>query len=178
MSPAFEPTGPVRHLRGMSTTTTSVSQHVSASRAAVYRACLDADALVQWRVPDAMHGVVHLFEPRVGGRVRMSLVYDDDRDAAEAVKGKSDDDTDTSESTFIELVADRKIVESIVFESDDPRFAGTMIMTTLLEDNDVDGVVGTKVTITAEGIPEGIDPADNVEGTRQSLQKLAAMFAD
>ncbi|HEY1097453.1 MAG TPA: SRPBCC domain-containing protein, partial [Myxococcota bacterium] len=118
----------------MSTGRTSVSQHVDAPRADVYRALLNADALIAWRVPDGMRGVVHLLEPRVGGRLRMSLIYDDDRHAAGAMQGKSDADTDTSESTFIALVSDEKVVESIVFESDDPRFAGTMIMTTLLED--------------------------------------------
>jgi len=33
---------------------TQVSQHVSASRPAVYRALLDADAIAKWRVPAGM----------------------------------------------------------------------------------------------------------------------------
>jgi hypothetical protein len=50
---------------------TRVSQHVSAPRAAVYRALLDvyralldADAIAKWRVPAGMSSYVHEFEGR------------------------------------------------------------------------------------------------------------------
>jgi uncharacterized protein YndB with AHSA1/START domain len=69
------------------------------------------------------------------------------------------------------LVPDEKIVEAIEFDSRDPGFAGEMKMTTRLAD--ADG--GTEVTILCQHLPSGIRPEDNEEGTRQALQKLAAL---
>ena len=149
---------------------TRVSMFVSAPRHAVYTACLDPDRLVRWRVPDGMVGKMHVFQPLVGGRVRMSLTY---RGAAHANAGKTSDDTDTYNGTFLELIPDELIVEAVDFESDDPAFAGQMRITTRF----VDAGEGTEVTLVCDNIPSGIDPADNEEGTRQSLQKLAALFA-
>jgi uncharacterized protein YndB with AHSA1/START domain len=150
------------------TSVTEVSQHVDASRAAVYRACLDPVALTQWRVPDIMDAEVHEFDARPGGRFRMSLTY---RDPARA--GKTAGATDTFRGRFAELDPDRRIVEVIEFDSADPGFAGQMTMTTTLAD---DGD-GTRVTVRAEGIPAGVRRQDNVEGTLQSLRKLAALLA-
>src|SRR5436190_11333678 len=59
---------------GMSST--RISRHVNAPRAAVYRALLDADAVVKWMVPTGMTSHVHAFEPRAGGAIRISLTYD------------------------------------------------------------------------------------------------------
>jgi uncharacterized protein YndB with AHSA1/START domain len=55
---------------------TQVSRHVRASRPAVYRALLDADAIATWRVPAGMSSQVHEFEAREGGSFRVSLTYD------------------------------------------------------------------------------------------------------
>jgi Activator of Hsp90 ATPase homolog 1-like protein len=52
-------------------------------------------------------------------------------------------------------VPNHKIVQSVQFESDDPRFAGEMIMTWLL----TPGPEGTTAQITAEKVPEGISLA-------------------
>jgi hypothetical protein len=46
-----------------------------------------------------------------------------------------------------------------------------MKMTTRLAD--ADG--GTEITILCQDLPSGIRPEDNEEGTRQALQKLAAL---
>jgi uncharacterized protein YndB with AHSA1/START domain len=153
----------------MTGASTKVSKIIKASRKAVYKACLDAHALAKWRVPDNLTARVHVFEAREGGTYRMSLTY---RDPQQSPGGKTSEDTDTFQGRFVELVPDEKIVEAIEFESHDPGFAGQMKMTARLADAED----GTDVTILCENLPAGIRPEDNETGTRQSLQKLAALL--
>src|SRR5262245_17318784 len=54
---------------------TVVSSLIDAPREAVYRAFLDPAAVATWLPPGSMTGVIHTFEPREGGTIRMSLVY-------------------------------------------------------------------------------------------------------
>jgi uncharacterized protein YndB with AHSA1/START domain len=144
----------------------TVTGLVPAPRDVVYRALLDPDELAQWRVPDGMRGEVHELEPRVGGRIRMSLTYDDPASA-----GKSGGATDTFAGSFVELVEGERVVEEIEFEADDPALRGRMTMTTTLRD--ADG--GTEVEIRHDGIPDAVPPADNETGTRMALDKLARL---
>lgn len=148
---------------------TQVSKIIQAPRRAVYQAFLDPAVLAAWRAPDNMKGHVHVFEAREGGRFRMSLTYPDPE---RSPGGKTSEDTDTFQGRFIELVPYEKIVEGIEFESRDPRFAGEMKITTSF--TDADG--GTEVTVLCQDIPAGIRPEDNEMGSKQSLQKLAALF--
>jgi uncharacterized protein YndB with AHSA1/START domain len=53
-----------------------VSRHVSAPRALVYRALIDAQAIARWMVPTGMSSHVHAFDAREGGSFRISLTYD------------------------------------------------------------------------------------------------------
>jgi uncharacterized protein YndB with AHSA1/START domain len=145
---------------------TSVTRHVRAPRAAVYRALVDADAIARWRVPDGMTSEVHELDPREGGRFRISLTYD-----APDAAGKSAAHTDTYHGHFAELVPDERVVEVSRFESADPALQGEMRMTTTLADRGD----GTDVVITHEGIPATVDPADNELGTRMALDKLARL---
>jgi len=147
---------------------TRVSRILHAPREAIYRACLDPDAVASWRVPDGMTARVHAFDAREGGAYRISLTYDS---PAESPVGKTTDDTDTFEGAFVELVPDEKVVELIRFESPDPAFAGEMRMTTSLADTPD----GTEVTILCEDIPPGIRPEDNELGCRLSLRNLARL---
>ena len=144
----------------------TITRLVAAPRDAVYRALIDPAAIERWRVPDGMRGEVHELEARVGGRIRMSLTYDDPTSA-----GKSGGATDTYAGRFVELVEGERVVEEIRFESDDPALRGTMTMTTTLRD--VDG--GTEVEIRHDGIPDAVSPADNEAGTRMALDKLARL---
>lgn len=144
------------------------SRWVRASPAAVYRALLDPAAVARWRTPDGMTGEVHELDARVGGRIRVSLHYDDPGTA-----GKSAGSTDTYAGTFVELVPDRRVVEVVAFESPDAGYAGEMTITTELRP--ADG--GCEVTMSYAGIPDGIDPADNEAGTRMALRNLAALVA-
>lgn len=143
----------------------TVSGVVKAPRAAIYRALLDPTAVAHWRVPDGMTAQVHDFDPREGGRFRISLTYDDPAQA-----GKSVGSTDTYHGHFARLAADEQVVEVAEFESDDPDLCTPMTMTTTLRD--VDG--GTEVEIRHDGIPDRVPAADNETGTRMALVNLAA----
>jgi len=70
------------------------------------------------------------------------------------------------------LIAYERIVEVIVFESQEARFAGEMRM--MVSFADADG--GTEVAVLWEDISEGIRPEDNEMGCKESLQKLAALI--
>ena len=146
--------------------TQRISRRINASRAAVYRALLDARAVAAWRVPDGMTSRVHAFDPREGGFFRVSLTYD-----GPTGTGKTDARTDTYHGRFVKLVPDREVVESLAFETADPAFAGPMTITTTLAD--ADG--GTDMCMAFEGLPPGVRPADNELGTRMALAKLAAL---
>ena len=78
---------------------TRVSRYFEAPRAAVYRALLDSRAIRAWRVPQGMTGHVHAFDPREGGRFRVSLTYD-----RPTGTGKTTAHTDTYHGRFVSLV--------------------------------------------------------------------------
>jgi uncharacterized protein YndB with AHSA1/START domain len=131
----------------------TVSRLIKAPSEAVYRACTDLDALVEWRVPETMSGKVDSVD---GATYRMSLTYPDGR-------------ADTFEATFIERVPNERVVERIRFDAADR--VGEMVMTTTLRA--VEG--GTEVSIRYAGLSDSIRPEDNDEGTRQALEKLARL---
>jgi uncharacterized protein YndB with AHSA1/START domain len=145
---------------------TRVRQHVSASRPAVYRALVDADAIAKWRVPAGMSSQVHEFDAREGGSFRVSLTYH-----APDGTGKSAPRTDTYHGHFLKLVPDEQVVEEFEFETADPALRGTMTMITAL----TDAAGGTDVLIVHEGIPDAIPAADNETGTRMALANLARL---
>jgi uncharacterized protein YndB with AHSA1/START domain len=147
--------------------TQRISRRIQAPRSAVYAALLDPRAVAAWRVPDGMTSRVHAFEPREGGVFRVSLTYE-----AASARGKSAERTDTYRGAFVKLVPDRMVVESLAFETAAPEFAGQMTITTTL--TDVAG--GTDVSMSFDGLPPGVAPADNERGTRMALAKLAALL--
>ena len=145
--------------------TTRISRHVNAPRAAVYRALIDVRAVATWMVPTGMTGHVHAFDPREGGAFRISLTYD-----APTETGKTTAHTDTYHGRFVKLVPDEQVVEVLEFETTDPAMQGEMTITTTL--TDADG--GTEILAGHDGLPRGVSPADNELGWRMSLTKLAA----
>jgi len=149
--------------------TTSVSRTINAPRKAVYQAFLDPVSLASWLPPETMTGKVHQFEPWVGGKLRMSLVY---QDPQQSPSGKTSEDTDTFEGRFVELVPDEKVVWAVTFDSQDPGFAGEMRITWNL----ADAAEATEVTVRCENIPQGVRPEDNEMGSRSSLRNLAALL--
>ena len=146
--------------------TTTVRQFIAAPRSAVYRALLDPAAVQQWMVPDGMTSEVHLFEPHVGGRTRISLTYSAPRET-----GKTSAHTDTHEGRFVELVPDERVVQVIAFESNDPEHQGEMTVRYVLRE--ADG--GTEVVGIHENVPPGVSLEDNETGWRMSLGKLARL---
>jgi uncharacterized protein YndB with AHSA1/START domain len=146
--------------------TTRMTQHVAAPRAAVYRALTDGEAVGQWMVPDGMTSHVHTFDAREGGQFRISLTYDD---AASA--GKTSGATDTFGGRFVTLVPDQRVEWALAFESPDPSMATEMTISFDLVD--ADG--GTDIHAVHEGLPSGVSAADNETGWRMSLGKLARL---
>lgn len=109
---------------------------------------------------------VETFEPREGGRVRVSLTYD-----APDRAGKTTAQTDTYNGRFVELVPGERVVEVDEFETTEPALAGEMRVTISL--SDVPG--GTKVVGLHEGVPPAVSLADNEAGWASSLGRLAAL---
>jgi uncharacterized protein YndB with AHSA1/START domain len=147
-------------------TTTRVSRHVRAPRAAVYRALLDPAAVARWKVPEGMTCRVHEFDAREGGTLRVSLTYDEP-----GPHGKTTAHTDTYRGRFVRLVPGELVVEVDVFETDDPALQGEMTSTITLVD--ADG--GTELAAVHEGVPDGVAPADNELGWRMALDRLAEL---
>lgn len=146
---------------------THVQVSLLAPRARVYAMLLDAAHIPRWRVPDGMRAEVHAFEAYPGGRFRVSLTYED---ASEP--GKTTAHTDTYGGRFVELVPGERIVEELAFETTNPAMMGVMRITTVLTDRE-DG--GTDLEATHEGLPPGVSPADNEEGWRMAMGRLAAL---
>ena len=122
--------------------------------------------MVSWLPPGGMTGRIYEFDPTEGGGFRMALTY---KSSGHTAPGKTSQDMDVFRGRFLELVPDQRIVQLVKFESDDPAFAGKMTMTwsfTAVPD-------GTEVTITCEGVPEGIRPEDHDAGLKSSLENLA-----
>lgn len=147
--------------------TQQFTQRIAAPADAVYRALLDPALITQWRVPSDMDCQVHLFEARPGGRFRISLTY-----AFDGAAGKTSARTDTYRGWFRELVPNRRVVEVLAFETDDPAMQGEMVITTTLDA--LDG--GTLLSATHAGLPPGLRPQDNEAGWRESLDKLARLL--
>lgn len=160
-----DPPSPRRSTYDLDMSSTRVTGHINAPRAAVYRALLDPDAVARWRVPDGMTSQVHEFDAREGGMFRVSLTYE-----APTGTGKTSARTDTYHGRFTRLVPDEQVVEVLEFETTDPGLRGEMTMTTTL----TDAGGGTDVIFEHEGIPTGVSAADNETGTRMSLANLAA----
>ena len=120
---------------------------------------------MSWRPPKGMTAQIFAFDPRVGGSYRMAFRYGD----GGAGRAKTTEDADIFQGRFVELLPDKKIVEAVDFESDDPAFAGTMTVTTTL----VPVADGTKVTFAAENVPPGISESDHRAGMESTLKNLA-----
>lgn len=136
---------------------------------AIYRALVDAEAMSGWRAPAGATGRVERFDPRIGGGYRMSFVCSVDVQA----QGETSAREHLVEGRFIDLLPDSRVVEEICFESDDPRCAGTMKLTTTIEKSNGGG---SKVTLLAENVPPGIDKSDHVNAMAATLRRLANLL--
>ena len=142
---------------------------IAASRQRIYQMLMDPTALSRWKVPDGMDLEVHEWEPREGGRIRISLTYRDGNGA-----GKSGVHTDTYHGQFVHLVPNALIVERDEFETDDPAFRGAMTISIAL----ADAPGGTELVATHDGVPVGVSLTDNETGWRMALDKLEALVME
>jgi uncharacterized protein YndB with AHSA1/START domain len=147
--------------------TDTASRLIAASPEAIYRALLDADSLMAWLPPAGMRGRALLFEPWQGGRFRIELRYESA--APPGGQGKTAARSDISAGRFLALEPGRRVVQSVRFESEDPLYAGEMVVTWSIEP----AAAGTLVTVIAENVPAGISAADHEAGLASSLENLA-----
>ena len=123
----------------------------------VYRAFLDADAMVKWLPPNGFTGKVHHMDPRVGGTYKMSFTN--------FTSGRSH----SFGGEYLELVPQERIRWTDRF--DDPNLPGEMKVTVSLKPVSV----GTEVNIVQEGLPDVIPPEACTLGWQESLTLLAKL---
>lgn len=123
----------------------------------VYRAFLDADAMVKWLPPNGFTGNVHHRDARVGGTYKMSFTN--------FSTGKSH----SFGGEYVELTPHERI--RYVDRFDDPNLPGAMQVTIELRKV----LVGTDVQITQEGIPDVIPAEACYLGWQESLVLLTKL---
>jgi uncharacterized protein YndB with AHSA1/START domain len=123
----------------------------------VYRAFLEADALVKWLPPHGFTGRVHHLDPREGGTYKMSFTNFTSR-KSHSFGGE-----------YLELVPYERIRWTDRF--DDPNLPGQMTVTVRL--NRVS--MGTEVQIVQDGLPDVIPPDACTVGWQESLTLLAQL---
>ena len=141
----------------MTTHTIKIHRVLRSTPERVYRAFLDADALVKWLPPNGFTGKVHHMDAKVGGSYRMSF---------------TNFTTGTSQSfggEYLELKPHELIRHTDRF--DDPNLPGVMEVTVALKEVSC----GTELSITQEGVP-GVIPAEACYlGWQESLILLAKL---
>jgi uncharacterized protein YndB with AHSA1/START domain len=125
--------------------------------ARVYRAFVDADALVKWLPPHGFTAKVYAFDARVGGGYRMSFTN----------LGSGHSHSFAAE--YLELVPNERVVHADRF--DDPNLPGTMTVTITLQAVSC----GTELQIVQEGVPEVIPVEACHLGWQESLALLAQL---
>ncbi|MBM0103291.1 SRPBCC family protein [Steroidobacter sp. S1-65] len=123
----------------------------------VYRAFLDAEAMVKWLPPHGFTGKVYELDARVGGSYRMSFT-NFNTGQSHSFGGK-----------YLELVPDQRVRHTDVF--DDPNLPGEMQTTITITEVSC----GVELNIVQEGIPEAIPPEACYLGWQESLELLAKL---
>src|SRR5512135_1556819 len=104
----------------------------------VYRAFLDADAMVKWLPPHGFTGKVHHLDAKVGGTYKMSFT------------NFSTGQSQSFGGVYLELIPNKLIRNTDRF--DDPNLPGEMQTTVSIKQVSC----GTELNIVQEGIPEAI----------------------
>ena len=123
----------------------------------VYRAFLDADALVKWLPPNGFTAKLHQQDARVGGGFRMSFT------------NFTTGGTHAFGGEYLELMPHERIRYTDRF--DDPNLPGVMEVTVTLKPVSC----GTDVNIVQAGIPEVIPVEACYLGWQESLTLLAKL---
>jgi uncharacterized protein YndB with AHSA1/START domain len=141
----------------MSTHTIRLHRVVRSTPEKVYRAFLDADALIKWMPPCGFTAKVQHFDPKVGGGFKMSF---------------TNFGTGSSHSfggIYLELVSNERLRYTDKF--DDPNLSGEMTVTVTLRKV----LCGTEVNIEQAGVPAVIPAEMCYLGWQESLSQLAAL---
>lgn len=141
----------------MPTNTVRLHRVLRAKPERIYRAFLDADAMVKWLPPHGFTGKVHHIDAKVGGTYKMSFT-NFTSGHGHSFGGK-----------YLELVPNERIRHTDTF--DDPNLPGEMQTTIVLKPVSC----GTEVNIVQEGIPEMIPPEMCYLGWQESLMLLAQL---
>lgn len=154
----------MRH-RGDPGRTDTASRIIPASAEQLYGAFADGTTLMAWLPPPNMTGRALVYEFRAGGRYRIELRYRDDRSES----GKTTGDSDISTGEFVDLEPNRRIRQTVEFETADPALASGMTMTWAFHPRED----ATEVVVTADNVPAAIGREDHLEGLNASLDNLA-----
>lgn len=125
----------------------------------VYRAFLDADAMVKWLPPNGFTAKVYHMDAKAGGSFKMAFTNFN--------TGKSH----SFGGEYIELTPHQRIRYTDKF--DDPNLPGEMQVTVILKQVSV----GTEVNITQDGVPNVIPAEACYLGWQESLTQLANLVA-
>ena len=123
----------------------------------IYRAFVDADAMVKWLPPNGFTGKVHHLDAKVGGTYKMSFTNFSTR-RSHSFGGK-----------YLDLVPPERIRHTDQF--DDPNLPGEMQTTIALKSVSC----GTELTIVQEGLPDVIPPEACYLGWQESLALLTKL---
>jgi uncharacterized protein YndB with AHSA1/START domain len=141
----------------MSTNTVELHRVLRATPERIYRAFLDADAMVKWLPPNGFTGKVHQIDPKVGGTYRMSFTN--------FTTGHSH----TFGGTYPDLVPYERIRHTDRF--DDPNLPGEIQTTVFLKKVSC----GTDLRVVQEGLPDAIPLQACYLGWQESLALLAQL---
>ena len=141
----------------MSTYTIRLHRVLRATPERIYRAFLDADAMVKWLPPNGFTGKVHHLDARVGGTYKMSFTN------FTTGHGHS------FGGEYLELVPEERIRHTDKF--DDPALPGEMQTTVSLTKLSI----GTELNVMQEGIPGAIPQEACYLGWQESLTLLAKL---
>jgi len=141
----------------MATNTIKLHRVLRAPPERVYRAFLDADAMVKWLPPHGFTGKVHHLDAKVGGTYKMSFTN--------FTSGHSH----SFGGEFLELVPNERIRHTDKF--DDPNLPGEMRTTITFKKV----FCGTELNVVQEGVPEVIPPEACYLGWQESLTLLAQL---
>lgn len=123
----------------------------------VYRAFLDAEAMVKWLPPYGFTGKVHHIDPKVGGTHKMSFTN--------FTTGKSH----SFGGKYLELAPNERIRYTDAFDS--AALPGEMQVTVNLKKVSC----GTELTVVQEGVPDVIPAEACYLGWQESLEQLARL---
>ena len=141
----------------MTTNTVQLHRVIRSTPEKIYRAFLDADAMVKWLPPHGFTGTVHHLDVKIGGTYKMSFT------------NFTSGHKHSFGGEYLELVPNERIRHTDQF--DDPNLPGEMQTTISLKQVSC----GTEINIVQEGIPEAIPPEACYLGWQESLTLLAQL---